>query len=177
MPIALGTCMAHAAPQCAHRTTAWHACPNAARCGLALQRVARQGRIYRQTRDTEQTRVWCGSHAVRADTQFVSGQTRGTHAGGILSGTSLFGAVKAQSTVAALASRVRSRGPIVVALVHRDETRDLRFGPVFSTLQRVLDVTCESLSCLTRRPGSPPSGQPRTRDPVACARRDTVSGA
>ena len=34
----------------------------------------------------------------------------------------------------------------------------------------VLDVTCESLSCLSRHPGSPPSGRPRTRDPLACAR-------
>ena len=35
----------------------------------------------------------------------------------------------------------------------------------------VLDVTCdcESLSCLSRHPGSPPSGRPRTRDPLACA--------
>ena len=30
----------------------------------------------------------------------------------------------------------------------------------------LLDVTCESLSCLSRRPGSPPSGRPRTRDPL-----------
>ena len=34
----------------------------------------------------------------------------------------------------------------------------------------LLDVTCESWSCLSRRLGSPPSGQPRTRDPHACAR-------
>jgi hypothetical protein len=38
-----------------------------------------------------------------------------------------------------------------------------------SCVDCVLDVTCESLSCLSRRPGSPPSGRPRTRDPLACA--------
>ena len=36
-------------------------------------------------------------------------------------------------------------------------------------LCQLLDVTCEFLSCRSRRPGLPLSGKPRTRDPLACA--------
>ena len=34
---------------------------------------------------------------------------------------------------------------------------------MFSDLDKVLDVTCESLSFRSRRPGLPLSGKPRTR--------------
>ena len=40
----------------------------------------------------------------------------------------------------------------------------------------LLDVTCEFLSCRSRRPGLPLSGKARTRDPLACAAKQSVSG-
>ena len=52
---------------------------------------------------------------------------------------------------------------------------DLHGVPVFDR-GGVLDVTCEFLSCRSRRPGLPLSGKPRTRDPLACAAKQSVSG-
>ena len=55
-----------------------------------------------------------------------------------------------------------------LAISHVSSDSPIVTLPVFDR-GGVLDVTCESLSCLSRRPGTPPSGRPRTRDPLACA--------